>query len=55
MCIRDRACPGGIDVYRRKLAELDSRIGELRSLRDRVARELRHLEAGAEPGKEATR
>jgi DNA-binding transcriptional MerR regulator len=49
-----RACPGGIDVYRRKLAELDSRIGELQSLRDRVARELRHLEAGAGPGKEAT-
>jgi DNA-binding transcriptional MerR regulator len=49
-----RACPGGIDVYRRKLAELDSRIGELQSLRDRVARELRHLEAGPGPGKEAT-
>jgi DNA-binding transcriptional MerR regulator len=49
-----RACPGGIDVYRRKLAELDSRIGELQSLRDRVARELRYLEAGAGPGKEAT-
>ena len=31
-----RACPGGIDVYRRKLAELDARIGELQSVRDRV-------------------
>ena len=49
-----QACPGGIDVYRRKLAELDSRIGELQSLRDRVARELRHLEAGPGPAKEAT-
>jgi hypothetical protein len=49
-----RTCPGGIDVYRRKLAELDSRIGELESLRDRVARELRQLEAGVGPGKEAT-
>jgi DNA-binding transcriptional MerR regulator len=49
-----RACPGGVDVYRRKLAELDSRIGELRSLRDRVARELRQLEAGTGRAKEAT-
>jgi DNA-binding transcriptional MerR regulator len=50
-----RACPGGVDVYRRKLAELDSRIGELRSLRDRIARELHQLEAGAGPAQEATR
>jgi DNA-binding transcriptional MerR regulator len=49
-----RACPGGVDVYRRKLAELDSRIGELRSLRDRIARELHQLEAGAGPAQEAT-
>jgi len=49
-----RACPGGIDVYRRKLAELDSRIGELRSLRDRIARELHQLEAGAGPAQEVT-
>jgi DNA-binding transcriptional MerR regulator len=49
-----RACPGGIDVYRRKLAELDSRIGQLRSLRDRIARELHQLEAGAGPAQEAT-
>ena len=49
-----RSCPGGIDVYRRKLAELDSRIGELQSLRDRVAGELRHLEAGPGPGQEGT-
>jgi DNA-binding transcriptional MerR regulator len=50
-----RACPGGVDVYRRKLAELDSRIGELRSLRDRIARELHQLQAGAGPAQEATR
>jgi DNA-binding transcriptional MerR regulator len=49
-----RACPGGIDVYRRKLAELDSRIGELQSLRDRVARELHQLEASPGPAREAT-
>jgi DNA-binding transcriptional MerR regulator len=48
-----RACPGGIDVHRRKLAELDSRIGELQSLRDRVARELRQLHASAGPAQEA--
>jgi DNA-binding transcriptional MerR regulator len=48
-----RACPGGIDVYGRKLAELDSRIGELQSLRDRVARELRQLHASAGPAQEA--
>ena len=47
-----RACPGGVEVYRRKLAELDARIGELRSVRDRVARELRHLAAGPGPGRE---
>ena len=49
-----RACPGGIDVYRRKLAELDSRIGELQSLRDRIAGELDQLEAGAASAQEAT-
>jgi DNA-binding transcriptional MerR regulator len=48
-----RACPGGIDVYRRKLAELDSRIRELQSLRDRVARELHQLHASAGPAQEA--
>jgi DNA-binding transcriptional MerR regulator len=49
-----RACPGGIDVYRRKLAELDSRIGELQSLRDRIARELHQLQASPGPAQEAT-
>jgi DNA-binding transcriptional MerR regulator len=50
-----RACPGGIDVYRRKLAELDSRIGELQALRGRIARELHQLQASTGPAKEATR
>jgi DNA-binding transcriptional MerR regulator len=47
------ACPGGIDVYRRKLEELDSRIRELQDLRDRVAGELRQLTLAGAP-KEAT-
>jgi DNA-binding transcriptional MerR regulator len=49
-----RACPGGIDLYRRKLEELDTRIRELQSLRDRVAAELWQLTAGTEASKEAT-
>jgi DNA-binding transcriptional MerR regulator len=49
-----RACPGGIDVYRRKLEELDSRILELQNLRDRVARELSQLAAGSAEPQEAT-
>ena len=49
-----RSCPGGIDVYRRKLAELDSRIGELQSLRDRIAGELRQLDPSGVAPKEAT-
>jgi DNA-binding transcriptional MerR regulator len=49
-----RACPGGIDVYRRKLEELDARIRELQDLRDRVAGELWQLTAGTEAPKEAT-
>jgi DNA-binding transcriptional MerR regulator len=49
-----RACPGGIDAYHRKLAELDSRIGELQSLRDRIAGELRQLDPSGVAPKEAT-
>ena len=49
-----RACPGGIEVYRRKLAELDARIEELQSLRDRISRELHQLQAGTRPTREAT-
>jgi DNA-binding transcriptional MerR regulator len=48
-----RACPGGIDVYQRKLEELDARIRELQDLRDRVAGELWLLTAG-EDREEAT-
>ena len=49
-----RACPGGIDVYRRKLEELDSRILELQNLRDRVAGELWQLTTGSDQPQEAT-
>jgi DNA-binding transcriptional MerR regulator len=49
-----RACPGGIDVYRRKLAELDARIDELQVLRDRIAQELHQLQAGTGSAQEAT-
>ncbi|MFL6103577.1 MAG: MerR family transcriptional regulator [Actinomycetes bacterium] len=49
-----QACPGGIDAYHRKLAELDSRIGELQSLRDQIAGELRQLDPGGVAPKEAT-
>jgi DNA-binding transcriptional MerR regulator len=49
-----RACPGGIDVYRRKLDELDARVSALQALRDRVATELSQLESGAVARKEAT-
>jgi DNA-binding transcriptional MerR regulator len=49
-----RACPGGIDVYRRKLEELDSRIRELQDLRDRVAGELWQLTGASDQPQEAT-
>ena len=49
-----RACPGGIDVYRRKLEELEARIRELQNLRDRVAGELWQLTAGTQASKETT-
>jgi DNA-binding transcriptional MerR regulator len=49
-----RACPGGIDVYRRKLEELDSRIRELQDLRDRVAGELWQLTGAGDQPQEAT-
>src|SRR6266511_1983782 len=49
-----RACPGGIDVYRQKLEELDSHILELQNLRDRVAGKLSQLAAGSDEPQEAT-
>jgi DNA-binding transcriptional MerR regulator len=41
------ACPGVSGVYRRKLAELDTVIGRLTSLRGLIARELAELVDGA--------
>jgi DNA-binding transcriptional MerR regulator len=49
-----RACPGGIEVYRRKLEELDARVAALQSLRDRVSAELFQLESGAAAREEAS-
>jgi DNA-binding transcriptional MerR regulator len=49
-----RACPGGIAVYQRKLAELDARIGELQALRERIGQELHELQPGVDSAKEAT-
>jgi DNA-binding transcriptional MerR regulator len=49
-----RACPGGIEVYRRKLEELDARVAALQSLRDRVSAELSQLESGAAAREEAS-
>ena len=49
-----RACPGGIEVYRRKLEELDARVAALQSLRDRVSAELSQLESGAVAREEAS-
>jgi DNA-binding transcriptional MerR regulator len=49
-----RACPGGIEVYRRKLEELDARVAALQALRDRVEAELSQLESGAAARKEAS-
>ncbi|MFJ9419181.1 MerR family transcriptional regulator [Streptomyces sp. NPDC101227] len=41
------ACPASIDVYRRKLAELDRCIEELQDVRESVRRQLGHAEAEA--------
>jgi DNA-binding transcriptional MerR regulator len=49
-----RACPGGIEVYRRKLEELDARVVALQALRDRVQSELSQLESGAAAREEAS-
>ncbi|MFI9052157.1 MerR family transcriptional regulator [Streptomyces sp. NPDC053427] len=42
-------CPASIDVYRRKLAELDRCIAELQDVRESVRRQLGHAEAGDAP------
>jgi DNA-binding transcriptional MerR regulator len=38
-------CPGAVDVYRQKLAELDAYVARLQRLRERVAGELERLDA----------
>jgi DNA-binding transcriptional MerR regulator len=38
------SCPASLVVYRRKLAELDALIGELRTVREKVAGQLRRAE-----------
>ncbi|MFD3718262.1 MerR family transcriptional regulator [Streptomyces sp. NPDC058674] len=46
------SCPASLEVYRRKLAELDGLLGELSGVRDQVARQLAAAEratAGEEP------
>lgn len=40
-------CPDSLDVYRRKLAELDACIAELRSVRDQVGARLARAEVEA--------
>jgi DNA-binding transcriptional MerR regulator len=39
-------CPGAVEVYQQKLAELDAYVERLRRLRERVAGELERLIAG---------
>ncbi|CAM5349155.1 MerR family transcriptional regulator [Streptomyces coeruleorubidus] len=41
-------CPASLAVYRRKLDELDSLIGQLTAVRETVARELARAELAAE-------
>ncbi|MFE6775984.1 MerR family transcriptional regulator [Streptomyces sp. NPDC057702] len=47
------ACPASLDVYRRKLAELDDLVAQLRAVRDQVGAQLLKAEAlvtgGPEP------
>ncbi|MFI6375032.1 MerR family transcriptional regulator [Streptomyces sp. NPDC050546] len=42
------SCPASLAVYRRKLGELDSLIGELTTVRETVARQLARAELAAE-------
>ncbi|MER5933721.1 MerR family transcriptional regulator [Streptomyces sp. NPDC002054] len=46
------SCPGSLDVYRKKLAELDVLIDELRSVREHVAVQLLRAEARLPGGPE---
>ena len=38
------SCPASLAVYRRKIGELDALIGELQTIRDKVAAQLRRAE-----------
>jgi DNA-binding transcriptional MerR regulator len=50
------ACPASLDVYRRKMAELDACIVRLRAVRARLGEQLTAAErAGAVPGKTSTK
>ncbi|MGI5352294.1 MerR family transcriptional regulator [Streptomyces sp. CA-250714] len=44
------SCPDSLEVYRRKLAELDACMAELRSVRDEVAARLARAEVEAAAG-----
>ncbi|MFE6165644.1 MerR family transcriptional regulator [Streptomyces sp. NPDC056486] len=44
------SCPASLDVYRRKLSELDSLIGELSAVREQVGAQLVRAEAAVVGG-----
>ncbi|WP_371527084.1 MerR family transcriptional regulator [Streptomyces sp. NBC_01283] len=46
------SCPASLDVYRRKLGELDSLIGELTAVREQVGAQLVRAEAAIPGGPE---
>ncbi|TXS21158.1 MerR family transcriptional regulator [Streptomyces sp. ms191] len=48
------ACPASLDVYRRKLAELDVLVEQLRAVRAQVAAQLLRAEAELPGGQEPT-
>ncbi|MET9620542.1 MULTISPECIES: MerR family transcriptional regulator [unclassified Streptomyces] len=48
------ACPASLDVYRRKLAELDVLVGQLQAVRAQVAAQLLRAEAELPGGPEPT-
>ncbi|MFG2643449.1 MerR family transcriptional regulator [Streptomyces sp. NPDC048370] len=48
------ACPASLDVYRRKLAELDALVDQLQAVRAQVAAQLLRAEAELPAGPEPT-
>ncbi|WP_367134926.1 MerR family transcriptional regulator [Saccharothrix sp. HUAS TT1] len=53
-CLRDGhttgdACPASVEVYRRKLAELDACVTRLQAVRDRVRAQLEEAEQRSRP------